>query len=169
MVKRCFKMKVRGQEICLQVVFRARWSLEVQREWTCKLLPYDSSFRRLKIGLDRENIKMSYLFTKINYIQILINMFAYFFVVFQVYHKKTHSHLANICPIFSLWTPIWNHFAHFWMMSVPKQPGLKLKSVLEHECIKSLLKNIVLFGKANCHDKMESKNQKRLKLSIHCE
>ena len=44
--------------------------------------------------------------------------------------KDVHWHFANICLIFIPWTPIWTEFVHFWMMSVPKQPALKLKSAV---------------------------------------
>ena len=30
------------------------------------------------------------------------------------------SNFAKICPIFSTGIPMWDHFAHFWMISVPR-------------------------------------------------
>ena len=49
--------------------------------------------------------------------------------------KDAHWNLAKIGTKISQWIPIWYHFVHFWIMSVLKQPPLKLKSVL---LIKSL-------------------------------
>ena len=37
---------------------------------------------------------------------------------------------TQICPISSPWTPIWDHFVKYWMMSAHKQPTLTLKSGL---------------------------------------
>ena len=42
---------------------------------------------------------------------------------------NVHWHFSSKrCPIFSPWIQIWNHPVHVLRMSVPKQPGLKLKS-----------------------------------------
>ena len=48
--------------------------------------------------------------------------------------KDAHWNFAKICQNFSPWTPIWDHFVHFWIMSVPKQPTLKLKSESMKAC-----------------------------------
>ena len=56
----------------------------------------------------------------------------YHFSTFFRIEKDTHWFFAKICLIFSPWTPIWDHFVYSWMMSVQKQPTLKLKSVNNH-------------------------------------
>ena len=41
--------------------------------------------------------------------------------------KEAQWNLAKIGPNESPWTPIIDHLVQFWIMSVPKQPPLKLK------------------------------------------
>ena len=50
-----------------------------------------------------------------------------FFSIFWI-KKDAPWNSASIGPNESPWTPIFDHFVQFWIMSVPKQPGLKLKS-----------------------------------------
>ena len=75
------------------------------------------------------------LFTKNDMFAFCWPDLLFFFVFFRT-NKCTHWHFAKICPIFSPWTPIWDHFVHIWMMSVPKQPPLKLKSV-KNRCLEN--------------------------------
>ena len=44
------------------------------------------------------------------------------------YKKDAQWNLAKIDPNESPWTPIFDHLVRFWIMSVPKQPPLKMKS-----------------------------------------
>ena len=68
-------------------------------------------------------------FTKKLYVCDCFDHILIFFTFFRI-EKDGHWKFAKSCPIFSPWTPIWDYFVHFWMMSVPKQPTLKLKSGL---------------------------------------
>ena len=43
--------------------------------------------------------------------------------------KDAHWNFTKICPSFSPWTPIWNHFVCFLMMSVP---NLHIGSIQVH-------------------------------------
>ena len=52
----------------------------------------------------------------------------YHFSAFFRIKKDAPWHFAKIGPSFSPWTPIFDHFVQFLIMSVPKQPPLKLKS-----------------------------------------
>ena len=54
--------------------------------------------------------------------------------------NDAHWNFAKICPMFSPWTPIWDHFVKIRMMSVPKQPSLELKSAFY-----SLLQHFITF------------------------
>ena len=61
------------------------------------------------------------------------NMFVFFvpyydFSAFLWIKKDAPWNSASIGPNESPWTPIFDHFVQFWIMSVPKQPGLILKS-----------------------------------------
>ena len=51
--------------------------------------------------------------------------FSWFFRI----KKDAQRNLAPNGPYESPWTPIFNHLVQFWIMSVPKQPPLKLKPV----------------------------------------
>jgi hypothetical protein len=64
-----------------------------------------------------------FFFTK-NYIFEFYQQYGKFSTFFQI-KNDAHWNFVKICQIFSPWTPIWDHFVHFWMMSVPKQPPLK--------------------------------------------
>ena len=50
------------------------------------------------------------------------------FSTFCWIEKDTHWNFAKIGQNVSPWTLIFDRFVQFWMMSVPKQPPLKLKS-----------------------------------------
>ena len=47
-------------------------------------------------------------------------------VCFHMFRMSKNAHwvVANICPNFSAWLPIWYHVVHFWIISTPKQPRL---------------------------------------------
>ena len=53
----------------------------------------------------------------------------YHFSAFFWVKKDAPWNSASIGPNESPWTPIFDHFVQFLIISVPKQPGLKLKSV----------------------------------------
>ena len=53
--------------------------------------------------------------------------YCHFSIFFRI-EKDAHWNFAKIGQNFSPWTPIWDHFVYFWIMSVPEQPPLKLKS-----------------------------------------
>ena len=61
--------------------------------------------------------------------------YCHFSTFFRI-KKDTHLNFAEFGHLFSPWTPIFDHFVHFLMMSVPKQPGLVLKSgfCVLHNC-----------------------------------
>ena len=66
------------------------------------------------------------LFAK-NYICVLFFwQYCHFSTFFRI-KKDAHSNFAKIGKLFSRWTPIFDLFVQFWIMSVPKQPPLKLK------------------------------------------
>ena len=59
-----------------------------------------------------------------------INMFVFFLtrLSFILLNKKdAQRNLAPNGPYESPWTPIFDHLVQFWIMSVPKQPPLRLK------------------------------------------
>ena len=57
----------------------------------------------------------------------------YHFSAFFRIKKDAPWNSASIGPSLSPWTPIFDHFVPFLIISVPKQPGLKLKSdKMEH-------------------------------------
>ena len=59
-----------------------------------------------------------------NFIPVSLTQFEFFvFLLNQKIRALTFSE-DLICPIFSPWTAIWDHFVKIWMMSVPKQPSL---------------------------------------------
>ena len=62
---------------------------------------------------------------------MMFHICVYVFVIFLNQQKHTLNKLP-ICPIFSPWTSIWDHFVKKGMMSVYNQPSLKLKSALYH-------------------------------------
>jgi hypothetical protein len=71
---------------------------------------------------------------------------GHFAISFRI-KKDAHWIFAKICQIFSPWTPIWDHFVQFWMMSVPKQPPLKLKSAIYIQSIsKSTMRKYTFLG-----------------------
>ena len=71
------------------------------------------------------DLKTEFVFTVCKYIPICLTCFSFFPHFFFRTNKNEHLHFARICPIFSPWNPIWNHFVHFgWCL----YPGLKLKS-----------------------------------------
>ena len=56
-------------------------------------------------------------------------IFAFVSTTIQCFHfyrikKDMHWNFATICRIFSPWTPIWNHFVHFWMIPYQNNPRL---------------------------------------------
>ena len=78
--------------------------------------------------------------------RFLLYVCIFMFCVFGVFlptKKDAHWNFAKICPIFSPWAPIWNHFVHFWVTSVPQQPGLKLKFA---ECIRNVFLFVLELG-----------------------
>ncbi len=58
------------------------------------------------------------------------NMFLHFvrpdsrFSTFLRIKTNSHWNFAKICPIFSPWTPIWDHFVHLWMIPYQNNPRL---------------------------------------------
>ena len=95
-----------------------------------------------------ENLEICLFFNDFSYISISLTCVVLFFV-FSRTRKDAHWNFAKICPIFSPWTPIWYHFIHFWMMSVPKQPGLKLKSVQRQLLPPRALRHVSSLGRKN--------------------
>ena len=85
-----------------------------------------SNFRLIYI----EHILKSQNVSLIYNVQLYFNAFNMFCVCFAFVQtkKKTHCIFAKISPKLRPWTPIWEHFVHLWMMSVPKHSSLKLKS-----------------------------------------
>ena len=68
-----------------------------------------------------------FVFTKSDMF-VFFRPYCHFSTICRV-KKHAHWNFAKIWQIFSPWTPIWHHYVHFWMMSVPENnPGLKLKS-----------------------------------------
>ena len=67
----------------------------------------------------------------------------YHFPAFFWNKKNAPWNSASIGPIESPWTPIFDHFVQLWIISVPNQPPLKLKSELAiiHNYLKHIEKN----------------------------
>ena len=68
-----------------------------------------------------------YVFTK-NNIFVFFWPYNHFSSFFRI-KKDAQRNLATNGPYESPWTPIFDHLVQFWIMSVPKQPPLKLKPV----------------------------------------
>ena len=62
----------------------------------------------------------------------VLSRFPAFRVALVVSNKKTHWYFVKVCPFVSTWTSISDHFLHIRMMSIRKQPPLKLKSEKQH-------------------------------------
>ena len=68
-----------------------------------------------------------------------------FFHFFRI-KKDAHWNVAKICPIFSPWTPIWDHFVHFGWCRYQKQPPVKLKSAKQFQKKTGTVKQIIVVG-----------------------
>ena len=86
----------------------------------------------------------------INWFWLILIDFSWFFYDFKLYfsffilfcffsgffgtEKDAHWNFAKICPIFSPWTPIWDHFVRFWIFGFqPRCLAVAFSEIFFHQ------------------------------------